>query len=80
MVNATGPNPVLIVTIPFRGKCQRFLPNPVFLVRFASRFGDLRFSGADIFSYHSVSFGVGFCPTLRHSAQRTRPEACRLRR
>jgi hypothetical protein len=80
MVNAAGPNPVPITTIPFRGNCQSFLCAPVSLVRYASRFGELSFSGADIFTDHSIRVGVGFCATLGYPAQRTRPDARRLRR
>jgi hypothetical protein len=77
--NATGPNPVAIATIPFRGKWRGFLRNPVFR-RFASRRGNLSLSGANISGDHSISFGVGFCVTLGYSAQHARPDARRLRR
>jgi hypothetical protein len=83
MVNATGPNPVPIATIPFRGNCQGFL-DPVFFVRSVSRCGDLSFSDANIFADHSISFGFGFCATLGYPAQHAclrRPaDACRPRR
>jgi hypothetical protein len=84
MVNATEPNPVSIATIPFRGNCRSFLGDPVFPVRFASRCGDLSFTDANILHDHSVSFGFGFCATLRYPAQHARlrrpADACRLRR
>jgi hypothetical protein len=64
MVNATGPDPVVIATTPFRGNCQSFLGAPVSFVRYASSFGDLSFSGAEIFTDNSISLSVGFCATL----------------
>jgi hypothetical protein len=69
-----------IATIPVRGNCKSFLLAPVFLVRFASRFGDLSSSGANIFGDHSISFGVGFCATLGYPAQHAGPDKRRLRR
>jgi hypothetical protein len=90
MVDATRPNPVgppnplPIATIPFRGNCQGFVTNPVFLVRFASRSGNWCFSGTNIFGDHSVSFGFGFCASLGYPAQHARlrrpADARRLRR
>jgi hypothetical protein len=84
MVNAIRPNPVSIATIPFRGNCRGFLRDPVFLVRFASRCGNLSFTDANIFDDHSVSLGFGPCATLRYPAQHARlrrpADARRLRR
>jgi hypothetical protein len=84
MVNATGSNPVPIATIPFRGNRQRFLRDPVFFVRFASRCGFLSCSGDNIFVDHSVNFGFGFRATLGYPAQgahlRLPAHARRLRR
>jgi hypothetical protein len=68
MVNATGPDPVSIAAIPFRGNCQSFLRAPLAFVRYAGSFGELRFSGADVFTDNSISVGVGFCATLGYPA------------
>jgi hypothetical protein len=72
MVNATGPNPVPIATVPFRGNCHSFLRGPVFIVRRKSHCWDLSFSVANIFRDHSISFGFGFCATMGYPAQHAR--------